>query len=109
MIGAATSCRGRPASTETSGQLTVVERLPQRGSLLFADRRVDRRNPSVRGDDEGGADLEARRGIAERRLHRRLVASGDCGPEAEVAREQLGGVLKLVRTLLPEAVINRAA
>ncbi len=53
--------------------------------------------------------LKTRRGIAERRLHRRLVARCDGGAKAEVAREQLRGILKLVRTLLPQAVINRAA
>jgi hypothetical protein len=75
MIGAATSCRGRPASS---------------------------------GDDERAFDLEPRRGIAERRLHRRLVTGCDRGAEAEVAREQLGGVLEFLRTRIPQAVVDGA-
>ena len=55
------------------------------------------------------ADLQPSRGIAERRLHRRLVAARDGRAEAEVARKQLRRVLQLVRALLPQPVVDRAA
>ena len=109
MIGAATSWRGRPASTATPVRRPASSGSHSAAASRSPNRRIDRRNLPVGGDDEGGADLEPRRGIAERRLHRRLVAGGDRGAEAEVARQQLRRVLQLVRALLPQPVVDRAA
>ena len=110
MIGAATSWRGRPGEHGDAGQPAVVERLPQRRRPRCCSIAGSmRRDLAVGGDDEGAPDPQARRGIAERRLHRRLVAARDRRAEAEVAREQLRGILQLVRALLPQAVVDRAA
>ena len=70
---------------------------------------VDSSKLAVRGDDERASDPKPRCRIAERRLHRRLVAACDRGAEAEVPRQQLRGVLKLMRPLLPQPVVDRAA
>ena len=100
----------RPAGEHRHpGQATAVERFPQGRGLAVADRRVDRRDLSVGGDDEGAVHLEPLGGIAERGLHRRLVPGRDRGAKAEIARQQLGCVLQLMSALLPQAVIDRAA
>ena len=57
------------------------------------------------------AVLTPRRAAAllERRLDGGGVAGGDRGPEAEVAGQQVRGILQLFRALLPQPVIDRAA
>ena len=90
-----------PGEDRDAGQPPVVERRPQGCGFGVAHRRVDARHPAVGRDDEGAADAQAAGRIAERRLDRRLVAARDRGAEAEIARQQLRRILKLVRALLP--------
>jgi hypothetical protein len=77
--------------------------------LWRRDRRIDAPDPAVRADDEGGANPKTSRSIAKRRLDRRRVAGRDSGAEAKITGKQLRRILQLARTLLPQAVVNRAA
>ena len=79
----------------------VVERIPQAGGFRRRHAVVDSGDLAVGADDEGGAHLEPRRGIAKRGFDRRLVAGSNGCAKSEVAREQLGSVLELAGPLLP--------
>ena len=92
-----------------AGQPALVQRLPQARRLGRGNLWIDARNPSVGADDEGGRDAQPGGGVAQCRLHGRFVPGRHRGPETEVAREQLGGILEFVRSLLPQAVVDRAA
>ena len=109
MIGAATSWRGRPPSTDTPLSRPASSGVPQAAASRRANVRSIAGDMPVGGDDEGAAYFQPGGGIAEGGPHGRLVAGGDRCAKAEVPRQQLRRALQLVRALLPQAVVDRAA
>ncbi len=70
---------------------------------------VGGRDRAVDSDDERHVDAQALAQVLERGLDGGLVVGGDCGAEAEVARQQGRVVVELLGAQGPEAVEHRAA
>ena len=95
---------GDAAQAGDAAGLAGVERGPERAGVGAQARIGEAGDAAVHADDERGPEAEPRLEIVERRKRGAGIAGGDRGAEAEIARQQAGGVAELAGAQLEQAV-----